>query len=150
MKYQIRPMTIEDIDTVVSQEEEIFGTSLGYDMLYTELTLNEFGFYFILEIDDTVQGYIGMWIVENRAEIINFYVNKPYQGYGFGKMILEFILELCEKSGVEFLSLEVRKSNERAQNLYQSFGFQKAFTRPNYYSDGEDAYVMVKYFEVNG
>jgi len=47
MKYQIRPMTIEDIDTVVSQEEEIFGTSLGYDMLYTELTLNEFGFYFI-------------------------------------------------------------------------------------------------------
>ena len=40
-------------------------------------------------------------------------------------MILEFILELCEKSGVEFLSLEVRKSNERAQNLYQSFGFQK-------------------------
>ena len=44
MKYQIRPMTVADIEAVVKQEEEIFGTSLGYDMLYTELTLNEFAF----------------------------------------------------------------------------------------------------------
>lgn len=149
MKYQIRPMTVADIEAVVKQEEEIFGTSLGYDMLYTELTLNEFAFYFVLEIEQEVHGYIGMWLVENRAEIINFYVNTPYQGLGFGKELLELVLDLCQKSGVEFLSLEVRKSNYRAKNLYQKYGFEYAFVRPKYYSDGEDAEVMVKYFEVN-
>ena len=42
-----------------------------------------------------------MWLVENRAEIINFYVNTPYQGLGFGKELLELVLDLCQKSGVE-------------------------------------------------
>ena len=41
-------------------------------------------------------------------------------------------------------TLEVRRSNEPAINLYRSFGFRPVGVRPNYYADeGEDAIVMV-------
>lgn len=149
MHYLLREMTKDDILTVVKQEEEIFNSSLGYDMLYSELELNPYAYYFVLEIDSKIQGYIGIWIVENNAEIINFYITKDYQNQGFGSMILKFILELCELSNVSTLSLEVRKSNEKAKIVYQKFGFQSSHIRKNYYSDGEDAIVMVKKFEVN-
>lgn len=148
MHYQVREMTKEDIPVIVRQEEEIFQTSLGYDMLYSELDLNPYAYYFVLEIDGDVEGYIGIWIVENNAEIINFYITKEFQNQGFGSMILNFIVELCELSNVSQLSLEVRTSNEKAKRLYQKFGFCFSHIRKNYYSDGEDAIVMVRKFEV--
>jgi ribosomal-protein-alanine N-acetyltransferase len=41
------------------------------------------------------------------------------------------------------MTLEVRASNDVAQALYRSFGFEVAGRRPRYYSDdGEDALVM--------
>ena len=41
------------------------------------------------------------------------------------------------------MTLEVRDSNEAAQALYRSFGFEVAGRRPRYYTDdGEDALVM--------
>ncbi len=51
MHYLLREMTKDDILTVVKQEEEIFNSSLGYDMLYSELELNPYAYYFVLEID---------------------------------------------------------------------------------------------------
>jgi len=41
-------------------------------------------------------------------------------------------------------TLEVRRSNAAALELYRSFGFRPVGIRPNYYVDeGEDAIVMV-------
>ena len=148
MKYQIRPMEIKDIEAVIAGEEAIFGESLGYDMLYSELTLNPYAYYFILEIDRKVAGYIGVWIEEERSEIINFYILEKHQNNGFGRMMLEFVMQLCEMSGVENLSLEVRKSNQRAIHLYESFGLKYSHERKQYYKDSEDALVLIKHFEV--
>lgn len=147
MRYHIRPMTIDDIMEVVEGEKAIFGTSLGYDMLYSDLTLNPYAHYLVLEINGKVKGYIGLWIDEN-AEIVNFYVDKKYQGKGFGSMIMDFVIQLCLMSKVKNISLEVRNSNENAKKLYTKFGFINSHLRKDYYSDGEDAIVMIRNFEV--
>lgn len=148
MKYQIREMTLADIPDVIAGEERIFGISLGYDLIYTDLRLNPYAYYFVLEIDETVQGYIGLWI-EERAQIVNFYVEKAYQGLGFGAMILDFSLNLCIMSKAKNISLEVRKSNHQAIKLYEKYGFSAINVRPHYYHDGEDAIVMNKELEEN-
>lgn len=144
MKYQIREMTINDINDVIIGEEKIFGESLGYDMLYSELTLNPYAYYFILEIDGKVGGYIGTWIELERAEIVNFYVDEEYQGMGFGSMMLDFFISVCEASNVPNISLEVRESNERAIGLYENFGFEFSHKREKYYKDSENALVLIK------
>lgn len=145
MRYRVRPMEVDDIEDVVKGEEEIFGHSLGYDMLYTDLTLNPYAHYLVLEIDKKIRGYIGLWIDEN-AEIINVYVDKEYQGLGFGELLLDFAIDLCAMSQIKCLSLEVRPSNVKAINLYEKKDFKLSHRRPNYYKDGEDALVLIKEF----
>jgi ribosomal-protein-alanine N-acetyltransferase len=43
------------------------------------------------------------------------------------------------------MTLEVRRSNQGALDLYREFDYRAVGVRPNYYVDeGEDAIVMVK------
>ena len=145
MKYNLREMTAEDIEAVIEGETKAFGTSLGYDLIYTDLTLNPYAHYMVLEIDKEVHGYIGLWINDN-SEIINFYVDKEYRGYGFGEMMLDFAIKLCSLSKVNNLTLEVRESNQVARNLYEKHGFKFSHKRERYYDNGEDALVLIKSF----
>ena len=144
MDYEIRLMDQFDIDQVVEGEEKVFGESLGYDMLYSELVMNPFANYFVLDIDGNVCGYIGVWIDVDHSEIINVYVDQEYQSMGFGSMMLEFVIELCTMSNVPNISLEVRRSNEKAIKLYNKYGFVYSHDRKKYYKDGEDALVLIK------
>ena len=145
MKYELREMTIDDINDVIEGEIKAFGTSLGYDLIYTDLKFNPFAHYMVLDIDGMVKGYIGLWINDN-SEIINFYVDSEYRGLGFGSMMLDFAIRLCELSKVNCLSLEVRESNNVARKLYEKNGFVFSHKRERYYDNGEDALVLIKKF----
>lgn len=144
MNYSIRQMTTDDINDIIIGEEKIFGESLGYDMLYSELTLNPYAYYFVLEIDGKINGYIGTWIDPDHAEIVNFYIDEKYQGLGFGSMMLEFFIELCDSCNVPNISLEVREHNLKAQSLYKKYGFEFSHKREKYYKDSENALVLIK------
>ena len=148
MEYMIREMTISDIPKIIEGEEKAFGKSLGFDLLYSDLTLNPYAYYFVLEIDNEVSGYIGLWINEDNAEVINFYVDSDYRGCGFGDTILSFALDVCVACKSPSLSLEVRRSNQVAINLYEKHGFKYSHDRKCYYDNGEDALVYIKQFEV--
>ena len=84
MDYNFREMTLDDINEVIEGETKVFGDSLGFDMLYTELKFNPYAHYFVLEIDNHIAGYIGTWIEQEHSEIINFYVLEEYRNMGFG------------------------------------------------------------------
>ena len=147
MRYVLRPMLTSDIDAVIEGEEKVFGKSLGKDFLLSELEINPYSQYLVLEINKKVRGYVGLWINDNM-EIVNLYVDEKYQGMGFGSMIMEFIISLCEDCEIACLSLEVRESNEKAIALYEKFGLSVKAKRKAYYDDGEDALLMVREFEV--
>lgn len=147
MEYQFRSMTIDDIDTIIKGEERVFGKSLGYDFIYSDLTINPYACYIVLEIDGEVHGYVGLWITDNM-EIVDLYVDPEYQGNGFGDEIMDLVIDLCEKNKIANLSLEVRKSNIKAINLYKKHGLKESHVRKNYYDNIEDAIVMVRTFEV--
>ena len=151
MNYQLREMTKDDIETIVKGEEKVFGHSLGYDLICSDLALNPYALYAVLEIENEIHGYVGMWITDN-IEIINLYVDEEYQGMGFGSIIMDFVIDICEQSNIDNLSLEVRSSNFKAINLYEKYGLKKSHIRKNYYvndnKETEDAIVMVRTFEV--
>ncbi len=151
MNYQLREMKIEDIEEIVKGEEKVFGHSLGYDLIYSDLVLNPYALYVVLEIEEKIHGYVGMWVTDN-LEIINLYVDEEYQGMGFGSIIMDFVVDICEQSNINNMSLEVRSSNFKAINLYEKYGLKKSHIRKNYYvnenKETEDAIVMVRTFEV--
>lgn len=142
----IRPMTPEDIPTIVKHEELVFGNSLGEDMLHYELLENQFAEYYVLDVDGII-GYIGMWCVFENGQITNFYIHPSKQGKGYGRQLLTHALNIF-KEKVSVVTLEVRKSNERAQEMYKRYGFTVGGIRKNYYKNGEDALLMV--YEIKG
>ena len=56
---------------------------------------------------------------------------------------MEAMFTLARMKGVQTMSLEVRESNEKARNLYESCGFKQEAVRRGYYHNPlEDALIM--------
>ncbi|MDR2027275.1 MAG: GNAT family N-acetyltransferase [Prevotellaceae bacterium] len=53
-------------------------------------------------------------------------VSKEYRGRGIGRKLMNAIISEAEKRKCSRVTLEVRKDNIKAQNLYQSLGFEEA------------------------
>jgi ribosomal-protein-alanine N-acetyltransferase len=58
------------------------------------------------------------------------------------------LIDFTVQEGIKHHTLEVRKSNEPAINLYTKFGFEVEGVRKGYYQDnGEDALIMWRHEE---
>ncbi len=90
-----------------------------------------------------IAGFAGMWIIFDEAHITTIGVDPAYRGRGLGELLLLALIDEAIRRGANWLTLEVRVSNEVAQALYRKYGFEIHGTRRRYYSDnGEDAYIM--------
>jgi len=88
-------------------------------------------------------GFAVVHYVHPQAHILNVAVAQEFRSLGVGRRLLGFIIETLRGKECETLSLEVRRSNSAAQNLYASIGFEVIAERLRYYpDDGEDALVM--------
>jgi len=116
-----------------------------------ESYLGESGFLVAETVTDdepTVAGYVIADTVPNHGtplgHIKDLAVRPDHRRRGVASALLKRALELLEDVGAESAKLEVRADNEAAIRLYRRFGFEHRKTIPNYYSNGEDALVMVR------
>jgi ribosomal-protein-alanine N-acetyltransferase len=92
---------------------------------------------------DPIIGFAGMWVLFDEAHVTTIGVRPTHRGKGLGELMLVDLFEEAGRRGAEWLTLEVRVSNESAQALYRKYGFTRQGLRRRYYSDnGEDAYIM--------
>jgi len=147
LKINVRPMGEEDIPEVENIERVSFSSPWTSRLFYLEIKKKDFAFYRVLEFNKKVVGYAGYWRIQDEAHLVTFAIHPFYRRRGLGKILLNHILEEVRKRGIKRVTLEVRKSNYAAQNLYEGFGFKKVAIRPHYYHDtGEDAIVYWKNF----
>lgn len=139
----VRPMQAEDIDPVVLIESHSFAAPWSREAFEAEITTNKLARYLVVQADDTVVAYAGMWLVFDEAHVTNVAVLPEYRGYGIGKRLMASLILYAQQQGAERMTLEVRASNEIAQNMYGQFGFEAAGVRPHYYTESnEDAIIM--------
>jgi ribosomal-protein-alanine N-acetyltransferase len=92
---------------------------------------------------ETLQGYSGYWLVEEEVHITTLAVAPAMQGCHLGELLIAHMLDLATGHSARWATLEVRASNQKAQRLYQKYGFHVAGLRPRYYMDNqEDALIM--------
>lgn len=140
---RFRWMTYGDIDAVLAVEEASFSAPWSREAFENEMTINQFAKYLLLEVDDTVAGYCGLWLVMDEAHITNVAVVPELRGRKLGEKLMVKVMDMLRDEGVTMMTLEVRVSNHIAQSLYEKLGFSRGGIRKNYYSDnGEDALVM--------
>lgn len=90
-----------------------------------------------------IVGYAGMWIMVDEAHITTIAIREAWRGKGLGELLLASLIAAAAEAGAERVTLEVRVSNETAQNLYRKYGFRQEGLRRRYYSDNnEDAHIM--------
>ena len=100
-----------------------------------------------LDLEGQIIGYGVMSLGAGEAHVLNVCVRDEFRTVGFGRRLLEHLIERAAAAGVTEASLEVRPSNLAAIRLYQRLGFEQIGIRRGYYQapEGrEDAIVLKK------
>jgi len=93
--------------------------------------------------DEKKIGYLKYSHIYDRIEIDDFYVEVEERGKGIGNKLMSYVVWKAIDKHVINITLEVRKSNNIAINLYKKFGFREVALRKSYYGD-EDGILMEK------
>ena len=140
----IRFMRLKDVDAVAAIEKETFARPWSRESFRQEVTRNVAARYLVAEEEGEILGYAGAWVILDESHITNIAVREDARGRGIGKLLTSRLLQVLSNLGACYATLEVRVSNERAQNLYKSLGFISVGKRKRYYEDNnEDAFLMV-------
>jgi ribosomal-protein-alanine N-acetyltransferase len=147
----IRPMMELDLPEVAAVEQHSYAfpwsENIFRDCLRVGYTCRA------LDLAGRIIGYGVMSVGAGEAHILNVCVRDEYRNLGFGRRLLEHLLERATAAGVAEAFLEVRPSNLAAIRLYQRLGFEQIGIRRGYYQapDGrEDAIVLKRDLKTAG
>jgi len=86
---------------------------------------------YMLSYEDKVIGYgtLSPWrdgrqAMRNIAEV-SFFLHEDYQGKGFGKILLQYIINDCPRINIKTLIAILLDVNKKSVCLLERFGFQK-------------------------
>ncbi len=138
----IRSMEVLDIDPIFEIENLSFSTPWTRSAFETELT-NDNAHYIVITVEDKVIGYGGFWKIMDEAHFTNLAIHPEYRGKGYGKQLIQGMLDLAKQIDIKYATLEVRASNEHALKAYSTLGFYIEGKRSRYYTNPvEDALIM--------
>ena len=141
---EIRDMELNDIDRVMEIESKTFLAPWKKEEMLYEFNDNKFAQLAVICINNYVVGFFDYWVTFDSATIAQIAVDPAYQRQRLGSMLLEELLKDATAKKVRTITLEVRKNNEKAVNLYQKYGFKTSLVKGKYYSNGDDALYMIK------
>lgn len=144
---EIRTMTNSDLDNVIAVEMRAYPHPWTLGIFRDCLRI---GYHaWVMTLDGDVIGYGIVMLSPGEAHILNICIDPGYQRKGLGRHLLNHLIKKSNQTDVDMILLEVRRSNENAQQLYQSEGFHELGVRRAYYpaanNDREDAIILAKY-----
>lgn len=143
MRLNIDRMTRADLDEVMEVEERAFASPWNRSMYLRELERLDARYLVAREDRGLLVGYCGVLVILDEAHIMTLAVREDFRRQGIAMCILLELIGNAEEIGARFLTLEVRKSNQAAINLYEKLGFQIMGERKHYYIDNlENALIM--------
>jgi len=100
----------------------------------------------LLGANGIVLGYFVAMMGVDEVHLLNITVAPSWQGQGWGRVMLDALAVWARGQGAQWLWLEVRASNARAQRIYEHHGYRRVGERKGYYPASlgrrEDAIVM--------
>ncbi len=143
----LRQMNPSDLDEIMTIERASFSYPWSARFFLQELRV-PCARYLLAVLGERIVGYIIYWLLLSEVDIHNLAVHPAYRRRGIGRSLLQAVIDEARDHRSSRITLEVRKSNEAAQRLYQSLGFAARGVRKGYYSDdGEDALAMALEFD---
>lgn len=170
LRVRVRPMTLDDIPHVLDLDRLSFPIPWSAHTYRHEIQNNDNSTMLVVEpverapaqdeqpahrprlwrwppepapAHNPLMAYAGFWHIADEAHISTIAVHPDWRGHKLGELLIWTIAREAMRRNAAMVTLEVRVSNQVAQNLYHKYGFQKVGTRRGYYRDNhEDAYMM--------
>ena len=92
---------------------------------------------------DKLIAFAGFWLIVDEGHIANVAVHPAWRRQGFGELMMRRVMTLCQAAGGKRMTLEVRKRNFPARDLYLKLGFHVEGERENYYQDPKDSALIM-------
>lgn len=141
-KIMIRRLQVSDIERLAEIEAASFSMPWSAQD-FADLLKRDYCTYLVAEADGLLVGSCGMTEICQEGNIDNVVVAEQFRGRGIAQCLLQELLALGEKNGVEAFTLEVRVSNVPAIHVYEKLGFVSEGIRPGFYEKPvEDAMIM--------
>lgn len=163
-EFSLRPMEERDLAAAAEPERLSFSAPWSEAILQESLE-SRLDFLWVLEPADNgsggdcgqekegghcgrgLAGYCNLRVIAGEGELMRIAVHPELRGRGLSRKLMDRLEETAREKGAEALTLEVRKSNRTAIELYKSYGFREEAVRKNYYENpAEDALIMWLYF----
>lgn len=123
---------IEEVKKV--EENKILST----DYVEKELEVNPYGHFIVYKKNGIIIGYLYYSLIYDRIEINQIEVLEEERRKGIASKLMEHLI----KNNLS-ITLEVKKTNISAINLYKKYGFIEVAVRRGYYN-GVDGILMEK------
>lgn len=145
----IVPMRRRHVRQVLAIEQQVYPRPWTHGVFTSELDQAAAGrrLYLAALRGRTVVGYAGLMFTDERlsdgeSHVTNVAVDPRAWRQGIGRRLMIELLKAARARGCRSMSLEVRDTNRRAQELYRGLGFAPAGVRRRYYENTDDAIVM--------
>ncbi len=147
LEYRLVRMTQGDVPTVLKNERRAYSHPWTEGIFLDCVKSGYECWLFVLEGRNIGHGILS--VAAGESHLLNVCVNPDYQGRGYGRALVEYMLGCAQRAGARSVFLEVRTSNVVAYQLYEDLGFNEVGLRRDYYpafAGREDALVLAKEF----
>ena len=141
-KFKIEMMSLNDLETIKDILQTEFDEFWTYEILQQELLSNNSKYIVAKSLDNIIVGFAGIKIILDTAEFMNIVTKKSFRENGIGKLMLEYLINMCKNEKIKTLNLEVNSQNTIAINLYKKYNFKEVGLRKKYYNNTYDAILM--------
>jgi len=148
MAIQIKDAIDRDLPRILEIERLAFPSPWSLASFQRELTL-PFSRVMVALPDDrnSIVGFLCRWLIADECHVLNIAVHPESRRLGIGGVLITEAISEARGAGVGVVTLEVRRTNVAARQLYRKFNFEERRLRRHYYGPGEDAIIMELRFD---
>ncbi|APS42590.1 Ribosomal-protein-S18p-alanine acetyltransferase [Weissella jogaejeotgali] len=150
-EFDLMPAKHSDLEDIMALEKAAYNDTILWPMsaFSEELRRTRDRLYVIVRQPETgsMVALIGAAFRPgiHEVHITNIMVTPHWQSRGVGTFLVMYMMTIAQQINFHRISLEVRVSNKRAQQLYERLGFQIVRRKTRYYGeDGGDAFDMAQ------
>lgn len=133
----------EKNDLLIQKLEQSFPCVYNNNQIKEEYQNNPYTRYLIYQDKDSeILAFLHYDKIYDRYEISNFQVKEENRRNHIGSKLLNFCITKAKEEKMDNITLEVRKNNIPAINLYHKYKFKDCAIRKKYYND-EDGILMI-------
>lgn len=125
----------EYVDNTFQELIKLFPEVFENRNVKTEFANNPFNKYFILFQKNKIIGFLNIFEIYDKIEIVNINIKDEYQGKGYSKLLMDKLITYSKNHNIKNITLEVNSNNSIAINLYKKYEFKEVAIRKKYYNE---------------